>query len=591
MFPAAQSSFRSLLPLSLFCLLSIPSVLQAQQPPSGGATLHASTRLITVDVTVTGKHDESIHGLTCADFELREAKVTQQLQHCEEHGDVNRDLKTAANLPQSLPPNVFSNDTTIPMPSTLDVILLDYLNTESSGQWKLGQEAKELIHNAPAGHRIAIFLLGEHLTLLSGFTDDLAALETARLQAARPTLSPSSGGDAYALPLATNKDASIASTGSIPQIVQEMAQLRNLNNSLLTLQAMEQINNYLAGLPGKKRLLWLSSGFPLTFSQNTLARGSASQETSVQNFDRVQAVGRDLAANRIAIYPINSDGVTVDFAGTAEHSGVGIQYNEGSVSSQSQQARDATIQNNGTMDNLAFFTGGKAFRGSNDLSGLVHRALNAGSDYYTLTYKPADSADDGKFRPFLITSNSPGAHLSYRSGYTTANAKAPRPPAEGPVPFPNLTAEMVTYSMQRGIPNSTSIAFLAEVSRPSTPQLTPASEHKRLPSRLSDIDYHVNPDDLTWTIDGDLRTADLKMLLVGYNDRTEVIFRDEHPFHLSMTNAEFEQIRPHGIHLRQTLPIPLTPNVYLRLGVLDRGSLRMGTLEIATSSLHLESHP
>ncbi len=70
-----------------------------------------------------------------------------------------------------------------------------------------------------------------------------------------------------------------------------------------------------------------------------------------------------------------------------------------------------------TSQLLADRTGGIAFFGNNDVSGIMRRALDDGRYAYTLGFYPDHGKWDGKFRKIKIEVKSDGARIRYRQGY------------------------------------------------------------------------------------------------------------------------------------------------------------------------------
>jgi hypothetical protein len=75
------------------------------------------------------------------------------------------------------------------------------------------------------------------------------------------------------------------------------------------------------------------------------------------------------------------------------------------------------------METLARDTGGKAFYNTNGLSNAMTEAINSGSHYYTLTYTPANTKTDGKYRRIEVKATNGSYKLAYRRGYYAENAK------------------------------------------------------------------------------------------------------------------------------------------------------------------------
>ena len=118
---------------------------------------------------------------------------------------------------------------------------------------------------------------------------------------------------------------------------------------------------------------------------------------------------------------------------------------------------------------MAEQTGGHAFVNTNGLADAVTRAINDGSNHYTLTYSPIDIVNDGKFRKIQVKSRRQGLVLAYRRGYyadaDAAHKPAPTTTSAGPIKL--LTLSRVTDSFEDpmhdamifGSPNPTQITL------------------------------------------------------------------------------------------------------------------------------------
>src|SRR5271156_5772898 len=92
-----------------FCLLPQASAQTADAPvrPAAAPTIHATARLVVVDVVVTDGNGNPVKGLKQSDFHLIERKSPQTIQSFEEHtGDSQA---AAAAVARRLQPGVFTN--------------------------------------------------------------------------------------------------------------------------------------------------------------------------------------------------------------------------------------------------------------------------------------------------------------------------------------------------------------------------------------------------------------------------------------------------------------------------------------------------
>src|SRR6185437_6272427 len=105
-------------------MLSGEQSQQAPSPPSPAtpaATLHAESRIVLADVTVTDSHGNAVHGLTAYDFQVFDNNQPQRIASFEVH-NAERISTTADH--QQLPP-------------VLNVVLLDTTNLELPDQMYL----------------------------------------------------------------------------------------------------------------------------------------------------------------------------------------------------------------------------------------------------------------------------------------------------------------------------------------------------------------------------------------------------------------------------------------------------------------------
>src|SRR5581483_7543791 len=186
----------------------------------------------------------------------------------------------------------------------------------------------------------------------------------------------------------------------------------------LTLQSLQQLARILAGVPGRKNLIWLSGGFPLNLEENfDENRGSVS--TAARSYhDAVEQTAALLAQAQIAVYPIDALGVVVGGVDVSV-GGRGMFDTDrsgtiGDVMSE-QTTQYSAIHN--SMDLLAKNTGGQAFYNGNDLKDAIGRSMDLGSSYYTLAYTPSNSQWNGALRKIEVKTPGKKVKLVYRRNY------------------------------------------------------------------------------------------------------------------------------------------------------------------------------
>ena len=114
--------------LLLFAGLCLPQSREQGPPVSASVqspTIKVESRIVVVDVVVTDKQGQSVSGLHKDDFQISEDGSPQILTSFEEHkGAAPDEMKLSP-----MPPNVFTNFPTALGADSVNVLLLDLLNT------------------------------------------------------------------------------------------------------------------------------------------------------------------------------------------------------------------------------------------------------------------------------------------------------------------------------------------------------------------------------------------------------------------------------------------------------------------------------
>src|SRR5213075_950040 len=144
-----------------------------------------------------------------------------------------------------------------------------------------------------------------------------------------------------------------------------------------TVRALLSIARNIAGYPGRKNLLWISSSFPIALMPES---GNFVASRDYQNETR--EVANALAEAKVAVYPIDPAGLGSLSYFSADTRPRGDMFS--SLSRESQMGLDKRA----TMETLADQTGGRVCVGDNDLGDCVRKAINDSSAFYELAYYP-----------------------------------------------------------------------------------------------------------------------------------------------------------------------------------------------------------
>ena len=593
----------------------------APQPAAAQATatIHASADLVIVDVVVSDAKHGAVRHLTPADFTVLEDGHPQTLKAFEEHAP--GPPPPPASMPK-LPPGMFTNYTPAPPAGALNILLLDKLNTPMEAQATVRDEVLKYLKEVPTGTHMAIFTLTTELRMLQGFTSDtelLRAIVAGKkgLPGASPLMENAVAGDHpsdenMADEFADTIGATPGDDPDVATMIQTMEQFEEQLQSYqlqlrvdTTLDALNLLARYLGKLPGRKNLIWFSGSFPISLLpepgvQNPFALQAATSTAPItQNpfaavFDKENEFRETvdlLARAQVAVYPIDARGLMNDAAMSTTNTGsryTRYGQNPGAFTQDESNNFFQTAGEHGVMQQMADATGGHAFVNTNGLKQAIGDAIEEGSSYYSLAFRPSDPAPDGKYRKIEVKLDRPGVALKYRRGYYADDPSAPagrkdtKSDAAVAGPYNPLKTALI-----HGAPDPMEILFTAAV-RPSTAQTqdaaakdNTASPKVKGPFREYTLNIHVNPADVRWqTGDGGAHQYALQFVSFVYDRDGILVNRTENTVRSSIPGAKFSDVLKGVLGYRQQVSVPIKGEYYLRVAVRDLEDNRVGALEL-----------
>jgi len=547
--------------------------LGAQTPdiPSqeGQPLVKVRTNAVVVDVVVTDRNGKPAPGLSKQDFDLTEDGKPQAIDFFEEHSVTSA---PAAALPK-LPPHVFSNQLSASPTDSVTVLLLDSLNTSEENQANVHKHAVDFLRSLHPNGPIAIFSLNTKLHLLQGFTSDTSLLIAAvNSKAAAPGTTMDSRTrdddlrDQEEISMAFHADHPEAAEADARSLAEQAGKQAGARASL-TLMALQQLARSLAAIPGRKNLIWFASTFPLSVFPDGSTRATLSNGSEIP--DALRETVNLLAQARVAIYPMSAQGIVVDQTTNADSGPLANPFQETS----------ANAANTASMEQLASDTGGEANHSTNDLTKAMAQAFQNGDHYYTLVYTPTDTKMDGKFRRIDVKAIQGKYKLAYRRGYY-ADKGATTQSAQ--------TADPLTRSLVRGLPNSTQITYQVSVV-PSASQPEPNGVRAGGNTKLADplvryrIDFAIPAKDveLQSALNG-THAGKIEVALVAYDREGKELNWTARSMTESLDAASYASAQQSGIPAHLEIDLP-TIDAFVTTGVYDWDSQKIGTLEIPVS--------
>ncbi|MGA1982567.1 MAG: VWA domain-containing protein [Acidobacteriaceae bacterium] len=566
-----------------------PAAEPATSQASSTATLQVYSRLTVVDVTVTDAKGQPVHGLKESDFTVKEDGKPQPVRNFLE---VREDLPPAARIPPKLPPNVYTNDLPSPTTSAVNILLLDALNTAPVDQVAMKQESMKYLKSMPRGTRVAVLGLSSSLRILQGFTADpeiLIAAVDSKKNRALP--SPFTDNDSSSV-LDDQADAQSDlgnddAAAMVQQFENDLTTTQQDIRNRMTLEALNQIAAYVAGIKGRKNLIWFTGGLQL----NIFPTGGMDDLEGMTDYAKDLRKTTDLlTAAEVAVYPVDARKLFSDPAGGADQQLTTINKNTAARVAAKQLAYQ---QKKGGellgMEAVAEATGGTAYYNTNDLKAAVTKAIGNGSNYYSVSYVPPDPEYNGRYHAIEVAVDQPDVHLSYRNGYNADdilhNAITPKLTLATTAPEPygnNMQA-----SMARGVPTASQVLFDVRVA-PSADPVNPADVRGTLDSKLAgrplvryDVQYLVPSRQITFAEGpGGTRKCSLAIDLAAYDVYGKLITGLSQTISSPPLTAEqYQKFLQKPFQPFQQIDLP-PGETFLRVGVLDGVSDKVGTLEI-----------
>jgi VWFA-related protein len=571
--------------LAIVSVVFSPALATAQadnNPPI--PPLQINVRNVLVDVVVTDKKGVAVPGLHKEDFEVLENGKPQAIEYFEPHFPAAS--VEAASAPP-LPPNTFTNVPAVEPNQAINILLMDALNTTTQDQAYARQRIVKYLGTVPPGLRIGVFLLGDRLRIIQGFTDDSSLLRASvdglagkptevALEATPNELAAQSTAVSNLYSMATGPGgAQLAEMiGTMQDFLATSTAAQQNQQLLVTLDALQAIAHYVSAVPGRKNLIWFVGSFPLCFPDTANSNAGCPYE------DQIKKTIDALAAARVSVYPISTGGVT---APNANIGGIGAGG--------SSNPLQAAMSNSGShpeafkyiaSETWAEQTGGIATH-NNDLKGALAEDIQNGSSYYTLAYTPTDSKEIGRERKITVRMKEDNYKLSYRRDYferTAAEIKAASAQSD---------KDPLRPLMDRGMPNFADLHFRLHIETNDTQfaGTPPNGDNHALkpPFKRYTVRFFLSPQSLNLVQSPDgVRRAPIEVAVIAYSQRGESLNWLVRSVNLAIRPDQMDVAQSSGIPFHFDFDVP-PGDVYLRAGIYDPSTDRAGTLEVPMASI------
>ena len=543
-------SLLALLACSTGSIARQPLDAQPAPPSSNGGilTLHASTHLVVLDVSVIDWKGDPVTGLAKENFHVSEDGRPQTIRNFEERGPVDpaEAAERLAALANTLPPNTFTNLKAVPPSGSINVFVLNELMDMSPPAMELlHRQMIDTIKGAP-GTPFLIFHLDTSLHMVQGMTTDTDALlaATERMW----------------------KDAQFVPGG--------VSYLDSARRRKVLTPAMGDLEKYLAAIPGKKNMLLLTSGIQPTLDLNAL-----------EDFGKLKVPG-------FKPLPIGADPELRNYFCDLEdllHQGRIVLYRFYSDG-------DRLIVNHG-FGCVGYY----------DPTRTIAEIVSRESHYYTVSYVPTNEVWNGHYRNIHLDMSGDGRSLwkgittIYRPGYFGTPDDGSVQTTAAPPPSLNAESPAMQKAMGMGAAEPTDLVFEASLTSssdvttdPTGPPPPPPPPGNYLSESLRTAGYR------SYAVRYAIRANQLKLLQepnqAAYADKIEVaavlydsqgkpVNSKKSKVAVTFPSLADPRIQTAAVTANLTIQVPAKGSYFLRLGVRDTATDRVGALEIPVARI------
>jgi len=408
--------------------------------------------VVNVEVIVTDKAGNPVIGLEREDFEIYEDGKKVEVSNF--FAVEGRQAVIDADAGQSIE--------TAPTPETRRLNLVVFIDNRNMNPRNRNQVFDNLRaylkERLDARDRVMLVSMSDRVEVTQNFTNDVDLLLSTidrmeKVQGAgiqldtrhrmllrrmqRATLPPATGSNPLDIGSVRSFEAAQDDASNIARDVTNLAESRG-QQVAATVRALEEFTNSLAGMRGRKAVLYVSDGIPQRpadslaqawlnkfadwiIGQNagraeddmremTILMGSSRYDTS-SRFDQLVAAA---SANRVAFYPLSN-------GGRQASSGISAEFgSSGTATGSSPMGPDVVALENqsleGSLLQLAEGTGGIAFTRTANIGGLLDNMVHDFDSFYSLGYTPSHPADD-EFHEIEVRVQRKGVEVRHLEGY------------------------------------------------------------------------------------------------------------------------------------------------------------------------------
>jgi VWFA-related protein len=433
----------------MLCLALCAAPLAAQDDPS----LFLDTvdvYVVNVEVIVTDKDGNPVNGLDREDFEVYEDGKKVEITNF--FAVEGRQAVIDADAGQSVE--------TAPTPETRRlnlVVFIDNLNMNPRNRNQVFENLRTYLkERLDSRDRVMLVSMSDRVEVAQNFTNDVDLLLSTldrleQVQGAgiqldtrhrmllrrmqRATLPPAGGG--LDVGVVRSFEAAQDDASNIARDVTNLAESR-VQQVSATIRALGEFTDSLAGMRGRKAVLYVSDGIPQRpadslaqawinkFGDWILGQGADRAEDDLREMTTLMGSSRydtssrfdqlieAASANRVAFYPLSNGAQQAQSGISAEFGSAGTSTGSSPMGPDVVALENQSLE--GSLLQLAEGTGGIAFTRTANIGGLLENMIHDFDSFYSLGYSPPHPADD-KFHEIEVKVKDKKLEVRHLEGY------------------------------------------------------------------------------------------------------------------------------------------------------------------------------
>jgi len=406
---------------ALLLLLAAAMPLIAQQQSPAGETIEVS--IINVDVFVTDRKGNRVHGLTRDDFEIRENGQRQPITNFAEYAPdpVPRGSSGEMTVTDATPRNSEGPEgPRNPVSAQRNIVIFVELQRQPSARVReVFGALREFVRKAVRpGDAATVVAFDTRLSTRQAFTDDTAALERALVALEKESIGAAVNPRDLMRRARENDDSAAqimsgvtgqpkGAPASLVEFEGKAADLTALVQLRKKSAAMTSIMESMSGAEGKKIMVLALQRFGLNPGFEPSAETRQPNFALNINVERErQAVMRTANANGVTLYPLHTPGLTWGSVPDGQEQRIRhlVDDHDGDlIRAASDNA--ALMNHTASLVQIAQETGGLMAAGPSDIVDLLPRVVDDLESYYSLAYRATPTGKDVRRKVVVTTKN------------------------------------------------------------------------------------------------------------------------------------------------------------------------------------------